>query len=84
MAVSTSTGYYERLGVRRVVNGWGSSTILGGSTPAPGVVAAMEEANGAYVEMGDPRRAVEDLSRAISLNPSLPEAYHNRGAAYRD
>lgn len=53
MAVSTSTGYYERLGVRRVVNGWGSSTILGGSTPAPGVVAAMEEANGAYVEMGE-------------------------------
>ena len=34
--------------------------------------------------MGDPLRAVDDLSRAIDLDPRLPEAYHNRGAAYRD
>ncbi len=45
------TGIYESLGVRRVINGMGNVTLLGGSTLAPKVLAAMEEANGTFVDM---------------------------------
>ncbi len=49
---STSTrGVYESLGVRRVINAMGSVTLLGGSTIAPKVLAAMEEANEIFVDM---------------------------------
>ena len=46
------SNYYDMLGVRKVINGWGNSTVLGGSSPAPEVRQAMEEAHD-YVEMGE-------------------------------
>lgn len=36
----------------------------------------------AYVHNGEPDRAIEDLNRAIEIEPSV-EALNNRGAAYR-
>jgi len=36
----------------------------------------------AKAERGDYREAIQDLSRAIRLNPQLPEAYALRGGAY--
>ena len=54
------------------------------SNPRRRALRSATTAGGAYAELGDPLRAVDDLSRAIDLDPRLPEAYHNRGAAYRD
>ena len=42
---------YEKLGVRPVVNALSNATVLGGSTPPPAVLEAMEEANLHWVEM---------------------------------
>ena len=36
----------------------------------------------AYLDMGDPRRALVDLDRALLLNPTDPKALTNRGVAY--
>lgn len=44
-------GIYESLGVKRVINGMGSVTLLGGSTLSTKVLAAMEEANRTFVDM---------------------------------
>jgi len=35
-------------------------------------------------QQGDLKHAIEDLGRAIHLDPSLAEAYHRRGLAYAD
>ena len=42
---------YSRLGVRPVINARGNQTILGGSTPPPGVRRAMDDADLHFVEM---------------------------------
>ena len=42
---------YNQLGVKRVVNARGSSTIVGGSILTPKVLAAIDEANQQFVEM---------------------------------
>ena len=47
----SSTGMYEKLGVRRVINAWGVGTELGGWTPPQSVNHAMDEANSSQVEM---------------------------------
>lgn len=44
-------GVYDELGVRRVINAWGTMTSLGGSLMPPEVVAAMDEAATAFVDM---------------------------------
>ena len=51
MATTTETSIYEELGVTPVINARGHNTVLGGSTPSPGVKAAMERADRYYVEM---------------------------------
>jgi L-seryl-tRNA(Ser) seleniumtransferase len=48
---------YERLGVRRIVNGAGPITMYGGSLMPPEVVAAMAEAARSFVDMGELHRA---------------------------
>jgi L-seryl-tRNA(Ser) seleniumtransferase len=63
MRVTSTKGIYEDLGVRRVINGMGSMTLLGGSMLSPGVMAAMAEANDAYVDMAD---LLEQSGRAIA------------------
>ena len=42
---------YRRLGVRTVINAQSNGTVLGGSTPAPTVMRAMDEGNLHWVEM---------------------------------
>lgn len=43
---------YDELGVKKIVNGGGTLTKIGGSKMAPEVLAAMNEAAGAYVDIG--------------------------------
>jgi D-glucosaminate-6-phosphate ammonia-lyase len=43
------SGIYERLGIRPLINARGTHTRLGGSIMAPEVLAAMQEAAGAYI-----------------------------------
>lgn len=45
--------FYDELGVRRVINASGNQTVLGGSSPSPEVLRAMEEATRTYVEMDE-------------------------------
>ena len=51
MTMFSGGNFYEKLGVRPVVNALSNATVLGGSTPPPGVMEAMEEANLQWVEL---------------------------------
>ena len=42
---------YDELGIARIINGGGTLTKFGGSKMAPGVLAAMNEAAGAFVDI---------------------------------
>lgn len=44
---------YESLGVRTVIDAWGTVTALGGSLMAPEVLQAMQSAAGAFVDMNE-------------------------------
>ena len=78
MTDSSDKSYYDLLGVRRVINGWGHSTVLGGSTPAPEVRQAMEEASSSYVEMGELlQRAGDYIADVLGVEA----AYITSGAA---
>ncbi len=44
---------YDELGVKRAINAWGTMTSLGGSLMLPEVVAAMDEAAKAFVDMDE-------------------------------
>ena len=78
MSHSAPVNYYDKLGVRSVINGWGGSTILGGSTPAPHVRESMEMANDVSVEMGDLMQRAGDY---IAGRLGAEAAYIASGAA---
>lgn len=44
---------YESLGVRTVIDAWGTVTALGGSLMAPEVLQAMQSAAGSFVDMSE-------------------------------
>lgn len=44
-------GIYQELGIKKVVNAWGTVTKLGGSLMSPEVLEAMREAAGSFVSM---------------------------------
>ena len=44
---------YESLGVRTVIDAWGTVTALGGSLMAPEVLQALQSAAGAFVDMSE-------------------------------
>ena len=44
-------GFYERLGVKPIINAWGNATIRGGSIMPAEVVEAMEEASQSCVRL---------------------------------
>ena len=76
--MSTDWGnIYKELGVRPVINATGSVTMLGGSTPAPEVVEAMDQANGAYVPLME---LEERAGEAIAKLVDVPAAYITSGA----
>ena len=76
--MSTDWGdIYKELGARPVINATGSVTMLGGSTPAPEVLEAMDRANGAYVPLME---LEERAGEAIAKMVGVPAAYITSGA----
>jgi len=64
MAVVTEPDVYQRLGVRRIINGVGTVTRLGGSLMPPEVVEAMVQASRSYVDLDElHRKAGEVVAR---------------------
>ena len=53
MAVQTQVGVYEKLGVKRIVNGAGTITRYGGSLMPPEVIAAMAEAARSFIDVDE-------------------------------
>jgi len=53
MAVQTQAGVYEKLGVKRIVNGAGTITRFGGSLMPHEVIAAMAEAARSFVDVDE-------------------------------
>ena len=63
---------YERLGVRRLINARGTHTRLGGTLMRAEVVAAMQEAAGAYVVLDELQdRASEVIARATGAEAGM-------------
>jgi L-seryl-tRNA(Ser) seleniumtransferase len=71
-------GIYEDLGVRRLINANARLTALGGSKMPESVLAAMNEATGAYVDMHELQRAVGRRIAELTRNEG---AYVTTGAA---
>jgi D-glucosaminate-6-phosphate ammonia-lyase len=61
MTGSEPLNIYQRLGVRKRVNGAGLLTRLGGSLMAPEVLDAMREAAGAFVDMAELQSRASDV-----------------------
>jgi L-seryl-tRNA(Ser) seleniumtransferase len=53
VATELKLGVYEKLGVKRIVNGWGTITRVGGTLMPPEVVAAMAEAARSFVDIDE-------------------------------
>lgn len=68
---------YEELGAKPVINAIGSVTMLGGSTPAPGVKEAMARADSAYIPLME---LEEKAGEAIARMVNVPAAYITSGA----
>ena len=59
---------YERLGVKKIINGWGTVTKVGGSLIDEEVLRAMEEASQSYVVMEEfHRKAGERIARLLGV-----------------
>jgi L-seryl-tRNA(Ser) seleniumtransferase len=68
---------YQELGAKPVINAIGSVTMLGGSTPAPEVKEAMEQADRAYIPLME---LEEKAGEAIARMVNVPAAYITSGA----
>lgn len=65
-------GIYEDLGVRRLINAWGSVTILGGSLMPEPVLAAMREAAGSFVTLRELQdRAGTRIAELVGVEAAL-------------
>lgn len=71
-------GVYDRLGVRPVINGMGTVTVLGGSIMPPEVVRAMDEASRSFVHLPDLQRKA---GARIAELLNVPAAMITGGAA---
>lgn len=74
----SGAGVYTRLGVRPVINGIGTVTILGGSLMPPEVVRAMDEAAKYYVNVPDLQ---EKVGARLAEVIGVPGAVVTAGAA---
>src|SRR5262245_31925975 len=70
--------YLERLGLRPVINGVGTVTVLGGSIMAPEVTEAMVEASRYFVEMPELH---DKVAARIAQLLKVPAAMVSCGAA---
>ena len=71
-------GIYEELGVRRVINAWGTKTVLGGSRMPPAVVEAMADAARSFVTL---RELQERAGARIAELVGVEAAMVSSGAA---
>jgi D-glucosaminate-6-phosphate ammonia-lyase len=78
MTGSEPLDIYQRLGVRKRVNGAGLLTRLGGSLMAPEVLDAMREAAGAFVDMAELQSRASD---AIARHTGAEAGIVTSGAA---
>lgn len=69
---------YEELGVQRVINASATLTRLGGSLMPPAVVAAMNGAASAFIDLHELQRRVGERIAALTQNEA---AYVSSGAA---
>jgi L-seryl-tRNA(Ser) seleniumtransferase len=77
-STANASSVFEDLGVRSVINARGNNTVLGGSTPSPGVRQAMQEAERYYVDM---MQLLEKSGQAIARMLECEAAYVTPGAA---
>jgi len=52
--------WLEKLGVRKVINAWGTVTLIGGTTVSPEAIDAMREASKVYMDMKDLHKKAGD------------------------
>lgn len=71
-------GVYEDLGVRPLINAWGTVTAVGGSLMAPEVLEAMREASTAFVDLHELHRKA---GRHIAASFGVDAACVSSGAA---
>ena len=72
--------FYDRLGVRRIINASSWITVYGGSIMPPAVVAAMEEASRWFVDMHDlNRKAGEIIARMTGAEAGMVTAGSSAG-----
>jgi uncharacterized pyridoxal phosphate-dependent enzyme len=69
---------YADLGIRPVINAWGTVTVMGGSTSPPEVLAAMAEAGRQYVPIQELEAAA---GRYIARRLGVEAAFISCGAA---
>ena len=64
---------YSELGVRTIINARGTNTVLGGSRFSDKVLAAMQEANTAHVDMEDLLvKSGEKIARLVGAEAAFP------------
>ena len=78
MTERTTIDVYADLGVRPIINCQGHRTALGGSSPAPEVMAAIEQANQSYVVMSE---LMESASEYVAEVMGVEAAYITSGCA---
>ncbi len=61
---------YSHLGVRPVLNAWGTVTRVGGSRMHPDVVRAMDEASRSFVDVGELHAAASSRVAALLGAPA--------------
>jgi L-seryl-tRNA(Ser) seleniumtransferase len=76
--MNNAMSVYDELGVKRVINAWGTMTSLGGSLMLPEVVEAMDEAATAFVDMDELQR---QAGKVIAQKTGAEAAYVTSGAA---
>ena len=75
MTDNSTNRFYERLGVRRLINGASWRTVLGGSIMPPAVLQAMDEASRWFVDLDElNRKAGEVIARVTGAEAGLVTA----------
>ena len=69
---------YDQLGVRKIINGSATLTMLGGSLMPPEVLSAMHEAAGSFVDLDQLQERVGEAIARLTHNEA---AYVSCGAA---
>ena len=78
MTGSSTSDVYTEIGVRPIINCQGNRTTLGGSSPSPEVMQAMETANGSYVVMSE---LLEKAGEYVAQFMGVESAFITSGCA---